>query len=822
MTVKKSFPHVIAAILVFGLTLFPADGRETKRLDAKSAVKKGAVVFTLKGVSREWRDVNKSPLYSRSESRRMKPVRNFTVPWKIVKKEVQADPVVQGPSGTLSRGIRATGTPISSFDGLNLNANGSGWPPDTTGDVGETYYVQAVNTSIGIFRKSDGTLVSAVTFDDFFSGTGITGTPCDEENNGDPIVLYDMYHQRWFILNFAWDPSESDGSYFSIAASKTADPGEGWWLYAFRADKSLMNDYPKCGVWHDGIYITANMFSFSSSEFEGVKVWALKTPDIYNGTITAQEVFDNSEAAWTILPANAKGTAPAAGTPNYLYAIDADEYGDGHSDTLYAWKYAVDWNDPKNTTWTGPAAMPTAAYGLVADEVPQMGTSNSVDSLYGRLMFPAMYRNFGTHESVYLCHLAEAGGIRTTRWYEIRIENGTSSIYQQGTYAPDSNHRWMASIAADKNGSIAMGYSISSSSMYPGIRYAGRTADDILGRLEQGETVLVNGGGYQSAYNRWGDYSTMTIDPADDETFWYTQQYYTTSGTNWNTRIGSFKISGGGTAPPVDLNDAVDNADLSFTGGSDADWVTDTTTFYHDHDSAKSGSITHSQSSYFESTMNCTTAKRISFYWKVSSEVNFDYLAFYLDGALQDRISGSVDWVQVSYSLAAGAHKFRWSYEKDVSVDSRSDCGWVDLIAIQDDDGGTAGNSPAEALDIAGLTFSGSGPGEWNVDTSTFYYGNDALVSPVITHNEEASIETVISGYTTVKFFWKVSSEKGSDYLKFYIDGTLQDQVSGLTQWAQKTYAVSSGSHRLKWTYAKDSSISSGSDSGWIDKLELL
>jgi hypothetical protein len=821
---KNMFPFVLAAILVCGSTLFSADGNETKKPDVKSSVKtnviKGAAVINIKGVSRSWKDTDKRLLHRRPKARRMVPVRNLANPRTIVKKEIQADPVVQTTQGSLTRGIKASGTPISSFDGMNLNENGSGWPPDTTGDVGETYFVQAVNTSLGIYRKSDGTLVSATTFNDFFTGAGITGTPCDNDNYGDPIVLYDQYNQRWFFLDFAWDPSETDGSYFSIAASKTSDPTGEWWLYAFRADDTLMNDYPKCGVWHDGIYITANMFNFATSELEGVKIWAIKTPDVYNGTITAQEVLDTSEEAWAILPANAKGPGPPMDAPNYMYAVDADEYGDGHSDTLYAWKYDVDWNDSKNTTWTGPYAMPTAPFGLTADGIPQQGTSSTLDSLYGRLMFPAMYRNFSTHESVYLCHLVEAGSVRTTRWYEIRIDGGTSSIYQQGTYSPDSHHRWMASIGADKNGSIALGYSISSSTLYPGVRFAARTADDILGRLEQGETVLVNGGGYQSSYFRWGDYSTMTIDPSDDETFWYTQEYYSTSGTNWNTRIASFKISDTGTTPPVDLNDAVDNADLAFTGGSDEDWTTDTSTSYHDGDAAKSGDITHNETSYFETTLNCTSAKRITFYWKVSSEANYDYLEFYLDGALQDRISGMKDWTQKSYALAAGSHKFRWSYEKDGSVDSRSDSGWVDLIQIQDDGGGST-NSLAEAVDADALTFKVSGRGDWDVDTSTFYHDNDSIVSPGITHNEEASVETVISGYTTVKFYWKVSSEKNYDYLKFYIDGTLQEQVSGMTDWTRKTYMVSSGSHTLKWTYAKDGSVSTGSDTGWVDKLEL-
>ncbi|MCP4216249.1 MAG: VCBS repeat-containing protein, partial [bacterium] len=380
-------------------------------------------------------------------------------------------------------------------------------------------------------------------FDDFFGGTGITGTPCDSSNEGDPIVLYDRYAQRWFLLDFAWASSETDGSYFSIAVSKTSDPTGDWWQYAFRADATLMDDYPKCGIWHDGIYITANMFSFAGG-FQHVKIWALQKPDIYSGTLNAQYVTDSSFEAWSILPSNAVGdTAPPAGAPNYMYGYDADEWGGNPSDILTVWKYDVDWSTPGNTAWTGPVKINTAAFSLHSSNIRQQGTANKLDTLYSRLMYPATYRNFSTHESVYLCHLVDVGGIGCMRWYEVRISGGTSSIYQQGTYNPDSHHRWMGSIAGDKDGNIAMGYSVSSSSMYPAIRYAGRLSTDPLNVLSQGEATLIDGTGSQSVFDRWGDYSQISIDPSDDETFWYTTEYLSVTGTNWQTRIGSFKMA---------------------------------------------------------------------------------------------------------------------------------------------------------------------------------------------------------------------------------------------------------------------------------------
>jgi hypothetical protein len=510
----------------------------------KPTVKKGAKVITIKGVTRSWQDTNKTPLDRRPGPRKYKVVLNFKPVRKIVRPGTTADPVVQRSyTSPEAPSLPYMPEPTMNFAGMNFVSNGSGWPPDPNGDVGPTYYVQTVNTSIGIFRKSNGSLVSATTFDDFFEGGALTGTPCDENNNGDPIVLYDQYSQRWFLLDFAWDPSEKDGSYFSIAVSKTGDPTGDWWLYAFRADNTMLNDYPKAGIWHDGIYITANMFQFTGF-FQGVKVWAIKKPDIYNGTLIAQVVSDNSWSAWSILPGNSRGTTPPPSTaPNYMYSFDADEWGGSETDVLTTWKYDVDWTNPANTTWTGPYLLPTAAFSLKNGNIPQKDTLNKLDAIGDRLMFSAVYRKFSTHESVYLCHLVSVAGTGAMRWYEVRIDNGSSSIYQQGTYAPDTDHRWMGSIAADHQGNMAVGYSVSSNSMYPAIRWAGRLVNDPLNELSQGEASLIEGTGSQTLYDRWGDYSAMTIDPVDDETFWYTHEYYNTTGTNWQTRIGSFKLA---------------------------------------------------------------------------------------------------------------------------------------------------------------------------------------------------------------------------------------------------------------------------------------
>jgi hypothetical protein len=555
--------RLMVAFLVAGLMTVAAGTVPAGEPDPDIRVKRGAGRMIIRGTTRHWREADKTPLDQRSGPRKFRQNNELEEERPIVVRTGETDPVVQRNQGLKSWGRKDLTDPLGSFAGMNLSANGGGWPPDTTGDVGLEYYVQAVNTSLAVFQKSDGALVSATTFDDFFGGTGITGTPCDDENNGDPIVLFDPYDERWFVLDFAWDSSETDGSYYSVAVSKTSDPTGEWWQYAMRADDEWLNDYPKAGIWPDGIYITANMYPFDGG-FQGVKIWALKKPDIYNGTLDVQWVFDDSPEAFSILPSNARGgTPPPAGAPNYMFSFDANEWGGVPTDRLYMWSYAVDWDNAANTTWTGPVYAETAPFVLSSSGVPQQGSAWPLDSIAGRLMYPANYRNFGTHESVYLCHTVSVDGLQSTRWYETRVDAGSLAIHQQGTFAPDTHHRWMGSVAADRHGAVAIGYSVSSSDMYPSIRYAGRLTLDPLNELTRGERSGVEGTGSQSSFflTRWGDYSTMSIDPVDDETFWYTQEYYITTGTNWQTRIISFRLDPVGSGD-LDGNTLLEIADV--------------------------------------------------------------------------------------------------------------------------------------------------------------------------------------------------------------------------------------------------------------------
>ncbi len=289
---------------------------------------------------------------------------------------------------------------------------------------------------------------------------------------------------------------------------------------------------------------------------------------------------------------------------------------------------------------------------------------------------------------------------------------------------------------------------------------------------------------------------------------------YNSSGSDVELKTDYITVQ---TAPADDIAEAVDYPTLTFTKSGNGLWYKVTDVYYYGNDSARSGAIGHSQSTTIETNVTVASTQAVKFYWRVSSESNYDYLRFYIDGVEKTKISGTVAWTQVSYNIAAGTHTLKWSYTKDASVVSGTDCGWVDKLEIT----APAADPIAEAVDYPGLTFTLSGNANWFSQTTTTYYGGDAAQSGDIGNSQTSTMETTISGKTSVKFYWRVSSETNYDYLRFYIDGVLQTSISGSTSWAQKTYTVTSGSHTLKWSFTKDGSVSTGSDCGWVDLLEL-
>ncbi len=447
--------------------------------------------------------------------------------------------------------IRSVAPSAATTPGLGLDGLGQGFsgpqgsftvqsaPPDTTGAVGATQFVQWVNSSFAVFNKSTGAVVyGPVKGNTLFTGFG---GACETQNDGDPIVLYDKAADRWVMMQFA---VPSGGPYYQcVAISKTADATGAYDRYAFQY--TGFNDYPKVGVWPDGYYVTYNMFT--PNTFGGAKACSMDRAKMLAGLPATQQCFQLSTSYGGLLPADLDGnTAPPAGSPNYMMNIASSK--------LNLWKFKVDWATPANSTFTGPVAIPVTAFAAACGGgtcIPQAGTNQQLDSLADRAMYRFAYRNLGTHEALLVNHAVKLGTNKRnsytgTRWYELRNPSAAvPTVHQQSTYAPDNTSRWMGSIAMDKMGNVALGYSASSGSIKPALRYATRLAGDPLNTLSNETTIIQGAGAQTNTLSRWGDYSHMSVDPVDDCTFWFTSEYLKADGRfNWSTRIHSFKIAG--------------------------------------------------------------------------------------------------------------------------------------------------------------------------------------------------------------------------------------------------------------------------------------
>ncbi|HEY3003946.1 MAG TPA: hypothetical protein VGJ44_16495, partial [Kribbellaceae bacterium] len=471
------------------------------------------VAFTVKGHS------------ARIDTRTLKGT-----PKKREREEMEAELRETGKQGTGAEAAVQTSQAATAAPGALINVKGldfanwgTGHPPDTNGVIGPNHFVQTVNTSIGIFSKSTGARVSAFTYDAFFANSGTA--ECDGNNGGDPTVSYDYPSGKWVIGDFAWINSTKGPFYECIAVSSGSDPvNTTWTFYSVPAGDGKFPDYPKFGVGPDALYFTTNNFRHNS--YTGAGVYALQRSTLGSPTLNVQHVTTGS-SYFSLLPANS--TSATAGTgPEVVASV--------WSGQISMWKFAVDWANAANSTFTNYANL-AVSYSSVGS-IPTPG--ESVGSLSPRVMNKAQLSG----SSLWLTQTVAAGGTSGVRWYEVQNVTGTPSIRQQGTYAPsDSLYRWMPSLAVDKQGNVAAGYSVANSSTNPAIRYAGRLAGDPLNTFGQSETSLIEGTGSPSTgnYQRWGDYSEMSVDPSDGCTFWYTTEYYEVTGADWQTRIGAFK-----------------------------------------------------------------------------------------------------------------------------------------------------------------------------------------------------------------------------------------------------------------------------------------
>ncbi|MBI3646370.1 MAG: hypothetical protein HY233_10445 [Acidobacteriales bacterium] len=443
-------------------------------------------------------------------------------------------PQYAAPDAALQQKVLA---PVAATLGLNFEGLGLGQygflmqyaPPDTNGTVGATQYVQWVNAEFAVFSKTSGALVAGPT-----PGNALWagfGGGCQSNNDGDPIVQYDKIANRWIFTQF----SVSTTPYLQcVAVSTTSDATGTYNRYAFQF--ANFPDYPKLGVWPDAYYISFNMYA---GGFVGADACAMDRSKMLAGQAATIVCFQQGSLIGSLLPSDMDGTIqPAAGEQAFFM-----NFG---SSSLRLWKFHVNFTNPASSTFTGPTTLSVAAFTpqCFSACVVQPGTTQKLDALGDRLMYRLAYRKFTDgHEALVVNHSITTG----ERWYEVRNPNGTPAVFQQGTFSPDSNTRWMGSVAMDHVGDMALGYSVSSGSVFPSIYFTGRIPGDPAGTMET-EQLIVNGTGSQtSGLSRWGDYSAMAVDPVDDCTFWYTQEYIKSNGSfNWNTRIANFKFSNTG------------------------------------------------------------------------------------------------------------------------------------------------------------------------------------------------------------------------------------------------------------------------------------
>ena len=571
-----AFAFGLAGIALILVGLFPVNLARAQGTQGNQKHVSAPQLVPMVGPVSQSRDLRALPYIApRTESDDRRLMRH---PPSQIKSHGKTDPLLKV---TRPAQPAAMPTPIANFGGMTSAQSGcSCLPPDTHGDVGPNHYIQSVNSSIKIFDKSGNALngVNGTTYNSFFSGLSTSGTPCGlNQNDGDGFVFYDQLADRWVVSDFAFAALPGPPPFYQcVGVSKTSDPvAGGWWLYALQVDPSnptWVGDYPKMSLWPDAYYLSVNLFDATNpnTPFEGVRVYALPRSAMINGTGAPNP----GAVAFTILPAGLgdsyslvpatfrAGSPPPVGAREYFMAIDSPATADVVLNQVKTWLFHVDFVTPANSTFgLGVDRTPNGtitvngfvdAFTTTTNLVPQTGTTATLDTLGDKLMTPLVYQKLGGTESLWVSHTVNnnqnSTGPTGIRWYQFNVNGGTipATAVQQQTFTNggDGLWRWMPSIAVDAQGNMAIGYTASSGTTNPAIKYAGRLASDSLNTLAQGEALMIQGAGHQtSTSGRWGDYSGMGIDPADNLTFWHTNEYFSaTSSAAWNTRIGSFKF----------------------------------------------------------------------------------------------------------------------------------------------------------------------------------------------------------------------------------------------------------------------------------------
>jgi hypothetical protein len=495
-------------------------------------------------ISRPLRELAKEhPAINKSGQHQEAKDANRKHPWKHPSTvPFSEDPIVQREQGT-----HAPASTIVNVDGID---DASGFDPlDPNGMVGPNDYVQAVNSNYQVFSKNGIALTASIDLGTLFPNS---------TDDGDPVVMYDKFADRWIITEFQASSQNNPNQYENellFAVSTTPDPTGTYYLYTFEPDAADYVDYPKYSIWADGYYETCNCDNQKVTVYERAK---MLTGDPTAGFIVIPSLVDpntsNSGGFWCPQTLYADGQLPPYGSPQYLFCFTDDNWGSGFQDKLFIYKVTANWSSHTGTETLDNTLIPQPfnSYftGGTEKDISQPGTTTKLDALDGFFSYRIPYMRWESYNSAVMCHSVNTGSgttrIAGIRWYELHQDTTSMawSIFQQGTYSPsDGVSRWNPAIAMDMNGSIGLAYSVSApTAVYPGIRYTGRTKCDSSGLMMLAETTAIAGSSSWTGDNRWGDYSHTSIDPGDGgHTFWHTNQYMG-SGGNLKTRIFSFQI----------------------------------------------------------------------------------------------------------------------------------------------------------------------------------------------------------------------------------------------------------------------------------------
>jgi len=483
----------------------------------------------------EWEKMELDAMKPRNEE-----LRDRSYPFAATAEPKGYDPIWQYEMGQ----TQPPKAPIVSFDGQSSPY----YPPDCNGAAGPNHYMQTINVVYAIYSKTGTLLAGPSNLNTLFSGL-----PGATYNDGDPIVLYDEMADRWLVVEFSVGGTND---YMLFAVSQTNDPTGSWHKYSFDVDD--MPDYEKIGIWPDGYYMGTNNSASGKKD-----IYVFERAKMLLGQTAQMVGFDNPWRPTTIdgfmcvPPVDNDGTAAPAG-PGLFITINDDAIAGG-SDQLWIYELAVNWTTPTSSTFTRSQQLSVSPFdsnfGSNWDNIKQPGTTRELDAIPQVIMNAPQYRNFGSYQTIVCCHTVDVDNTDHAgiRWYELRKTTGTWSVRQSGTYAPDANSRWMGSIRLNNFNEIGLGYSISSTSVYPGIRYTGQSATAYAtgnGTLDLAEQTVITGSYSQTTYNRWGDYAGMSVDPSDSKTFWFTTQYPGASSAR-KTRICSFQVSSAPATPDL-------------------------------------------------------------------------------------------------------------------------------------------------------------------------------------------------------------------------------------------------------------------------------